>query len=92
MSNPELNTIKTAAKQLGVPATELLESAKEHGFLVKIGKRTTRLEKSSLTELVKACRENPKAHACIPGKQKTNAGQSMSSATAEKSTQRAQRI
>jgi len=90
MSVPELITIKAAAREIGVPATELEASAREHGFLVLIGARTIRIERSSLIELVKECRENPKAHASTGGIAKGSGKASMSSEKAQKSIKREQ--
>lgn len=54
--SPMLLTIAQAAKVLNVPKASLLTEAQRHGFLVRMG-RAIRIERESLGELVKKCRD-----------------------------------
>ena len=56
---PQLLTIKEAAAELGVPKGSLKTAAKEHGFIVRMG-RAQRIDRNDLAELVKTCRNTPK--------------------------------
>lgn len=61
-----LLTIREAAMRLGVPMAALRAVAELHGFLVYIG-RAVRIEEDALPELVKLCRNAPKAPASTSG-------------------------
>ena len=57
-----LLTIDEAAYELGVPKGSLEAAAREHGFLVCMG-RARRIDPETIPELIKKCRENQQAHA-----------------------------
>ena len=54
-----LCTIEDAAQEIGVPVASLKTAAREHGYLVQMG-RATRLERDRLKELARKCRVQPK--------------------------------
>ncbi|WP_233243192.1 helix-turn-helix domain-containing protein [Thioclava sp. NG1] len=58
----QLITIDAAAEELGIPKASLRTAAEEHGFIVRMG-RAIRLERDSLAELIRKCRDQRKARA-----------------------------
>ena len=64
---PPLLTFVEAAKELGpsVRSKPLRAAAARHGFVVQMG-RTPMIDADELPELIKLCRENPKAHVSTP--------------------------
>ena len=79
-----LLTIDEAAAALGVPKGSLTTAAKQHGFLVKMG-RALRIDPDDLQELVRQCRTTPKDHGSIA----VETAERTSSATETDSSQRA---
>ena len=80
---PRLLTLDEAAADLGVPRASLRTAAEDHGLLVRMG-RALRIDPDAIPELVKRCRENPRAPACTAAP--TTAGSS-SAMTADQSQQ-----
>ncbi|WP_230796823.1 helix-turn-helix domain-containing protein [Salipiger marinus] len=72
----ELCTIDEAAAVLNVPVRSLRTAAEQHGFIVRMG-RAVRIEKARLGELIKKCRDQPKAQ----GSTSSSTGRTGSSGT-----------
>ena len=54
-----LLTLDEAAKAVRVPRGSLETAAREHGYLIKMG-RTVRINPNDIPELIKLCRNKPK--------------------------------
>lgn len=81
---PRLLTVDEAADELGVPPGSLRTAARRHGLLIKLG-RAVRIDPDDLQELVRQCRDTPRARDSIA----TSTVSGISATTGENSSQRA---
>ncbi len=64
---PLMMTVEEAAATIGVPPGSLRRAAKQHGYLVQMG-RHLRIERRTLEELIAKCRVDPEEHASTDGR------------------------